>query len=400
MSYFAHNTAVEKINSPKTSHLKRIYFAVTNDLSYDQRMIRICRSLASNGYSVVLVGRTQTGSIPLKTDIFEQKRLSCVFSRGKRFYIEYNIRLFFYLIFRRMDGICAIDLDTILPCLFVSRLKKIVRVYDAHELFSEMKEVITKPLSKKVWTGVERFAIPRYVHGYTVSQSIVEEFGKRYGAHYGLIRNVPVLREEDKVDDSMFKKTVDADNDLGKWITGERYILYQGAVNEARGLEFLIPAMQQVNCRLLICGEGNLLKECQELSRNCGLEHKVIFTGRIEPGPLAEITKNAYIGINLVEPRGLNQLFSLANKFFDYIQGTIPQVSMDFPEYRRINNELAIGLLIDDLQEKKIAAAINNLLENNVLYSMLQNNCRQARLLYNWQEEEKKLLLFYQKILN
>ncbi len=173
--------------------MKKIYFTVTNDLSYDQRMIRICHSLASNGYSVMLVGRTQPGSIPLKKEPFGQRRLPCLFSHGKSFYLEYNTRLFFYLLFRKMDAICAIDLDTILPCLFIARLKKILRIYDAHELFSEMKEVLSRPAIKKTWDRVERYAVPRFAHGYTVSLSIAEEFRKRYGSDFAVIRNMPVL---------------------------------------------------------------------------------------------------------------------------------------------------------------------------------------------------------------
>jgi glycosyltransferase involved in cell wall biosynthesis len=383
--------------------LKRIYFTVTNDLNYDQRMIRICRSLAANGYFVVLTGRLQAGSIPLKKEPFEQKRLGCVFSKGKLFYIEYNIRLFFYLLSRRMDGICAIDLDTILPCLLVSRLKKIVRIYDAHELFSEMKEVISRPAVKKAWTRLERMTVPRFPQGYTVSRSIADELRKRYGVEYELIRNVPVLRDAGSGEMALSGSeeiALPANKEIAFPANGERYILYQGAVNEARGLEFLIPAMRDIDCLLLICGDGNLLKQCRALTAQVGLEDKIRFMGRIEPGPLAEITGHAYIGINLVEPVGLNQLYSLANKFFDYMHAGVPQVSMDFPEYRRINEERPIGLLIDDLSEKKIKAAINNLLENDVLYHMLQDNCKTARLLYNWQEEEKKLLRFYQKMLN
>src|ERR1700761_2866010 len=85
----------------KNKPLKRIYFTVTNDLNYDQRMIRICRSLAAAGYSVVLTGRRLPGSPPLRTETFEQKRLHCWFHKGKLFYLEFNIRLFFFLLTRR-----------------------------------------------------------------------------------------------------------------------------------------------------------------------------------------------------------------------------------------------------------------------------------------------------------
>src|SRR5689334_10089007 len=99
---------------------ERIYFTVTNDLTYDQRMHRICHSLAIAGYDVTLVGRRLKNSLPLEQKSFRQKRLRCFFNKGSWFYREYNIRLFLYLLFCKMDGICAIDLDTILPCLYIS----------------------------------------------------------------------------------------------------------------------------------------------------------------------------------------------------------------------------------------------------------------------------------------
>jgi len=282
-----------------------------------------------------------------------------------------------------MDGIVAIDLDTIIPCLWISRWKKIPRIYDAHELFSEMKEVISRPRIKMVWMRVEHYAVPQYINGYTVSRTIAAEFRKRYGVEYGLIRNLPVLEEGTPYPDPPL---------------AERFILYQGAVNEARGLESLIGAMRHVDCRLVICGDGNRMAICRRLTEDYGLTGKIIFRGMVDPAELLKTTKKAYIGVNLVEPVGLNQYYSLANKFFDYIHAGIPQVTMDFPEYRFVNDRYPIGLLIPDIGEKKIAEALNNLLKNDVLYGMFKENCQQARLAYNWQEEEKALLRFYQKI--
>src|ERR1700704_1922409 len=96
--------------------MPRIIFTVINDLTYDQRMHRICNSLADAGYDVLLVGRKLSSSTPLKQEKFQQRRLKLHFTRGKLFYIEYNIRLFFFLLFKKFDIICGIDLDTILPC--------------------------------------------------------------------------------------------------------------------------------------------------------------------------------------------------------------------------------------------------------------------------------------------
>jgi hypothetical protein len=67
---------------------KHIYFTVTNDLSFDQRMHRICGSLANAGYTVTLVGRRLKTSIPISPNNFRQIRINCFFSTGMAFYGE------------------------------------------------------------------------------------------------------------------------------------------------------------------------------------------------------------------------------------------------------------------------------------------------------------------------
>lgn len=360
--------------------MKRIYFTVTNDLTYDQRMQRICTSLAENGYAVTLVGRKLPASIPLTEKKYRQKRISCLFKKGKSFYFEYNLRLAIYLLFRKMDAVCAIDLDTIIPCHTISGLKRIPRIYDAHELFTEMKEVITRTRIKKIWTRVEKKLVPKFKLGYTVSESIADEFHKRYTVNYQTIRNLPVL------------KTLDVSE------PGEKFILYQGAVNEARGFEFLIPAMQWVNCRLVICGDGNFMAQLKKIIADYKLENKIELKGMLPPDEIRKISQQATIGIALAEKEGLNQYLALPNKFFDYVHAGLPQVTMNYPEYIKINTRFEVSVLINDLSPDKIAEAINNLLADDLLYRKLKSNCLKARQELNWQHEEKKLLAFYQSV--
>ncbi len=48
-------------------------------------------------------------------------------------------------------------------------------------------------------------------------------------------------------------------------------------------------------------------------------DDKIKLHAAVTPEKLKQITPEVYIGINLVENNGLNQYYSLANKFFDYI---------------------------------------------------------------------------------
>lgn len=360
---------------------QKLIFTVTTDLTYDQRMIRICTSLANAGYNVLLIGRKLSSSIPLSNQPFKQKRINCLFEKGKLFYAEYNIRLFFYLLFKKMDCICAIDLDTILPCFFISKLKNKKRVYDAHELFCEMKEIVTRPGIYKLWKKIERFTVPKFPKGYTVNQPIADEFKKMYGVDYAVIRNVALLKEIQFTE----KK--------------EKFILYQGAVNEGRGFETLIPAFKNVNCKLIICGDGNFMQQAKQLVADNQLEYKVIFKGKIKPSELVSITQQACIGVTLFDDKGLSNYYSLANRFFDYLHAGIPQLCVNYPVYKEINSELPIAVLIDDTSSKNIATQLNNLLENEVLYNELQQNCLKLRQTLNWQQEEKKIIQFYKELL-
>lgn len=360
--------------------MKRIVFTITNDISYDQRMHRICTSLATHGYDVTLIGCLRKRSIPLQKENYQQKRLSLFFQKGFLFYAEYNIRLFFYLLFKKADLLCAIDLDTILPCLYISRLKKIRRVYDAHELFTEQNELVRRPSVQKIWLGIERKAVPKFVKGYTVCSSIADFLKKKYNVDYKVIRNVTLLNKQTFLDQP------------------RNNILYQGAVNEARGFEFLIPAMKWVDEKLIICGDGNFMNAVKQFIKENGVEEKVELKGMMKKEELWNLSLEAKIGITIIENTGLNQYFSLPNKFFDYIHAAIPQIAMNYPEYQTINNQYEVAVLLDNHNPKNIADTINNLLSDSVLYNRLRENCLQARLQLNWQNEEMKLLNFYQSV--
>jgi glycosyltransferase involved in cell wall biosynthesis len=360
--------------------LKHFYFAVTNDLIFDQRMHRICTSLSDAGYKVTLVGRKLKTSSSLEQKRFAQKRLRCFFSSGFLFYAEYNIKLFFFLVFRKMEGICAIDLDTVIPCLLVSKIRGVPAIYDAHEFFTEMKEVRERPLIKKIWTIIERYTLPRFKYCYTVSNGLATGFAKKYGKSYEVIRNVPYLKT------------------LPVQMQVDGYLFYAGAVNEARGFECLIPAMKTIQYKLVICGDGNFVSKLKDLIRKHQVEDKIELKGMTKPGEIYEMAQKALLGFNLVERDGLNQYYSLANKFFDYIQAGLPQITMNFPEYALVNGEYEVAVLINDLSIETLSDTIQKTLNNTHLLEQLHRNTLKARQVYNWETEEKKLLQIYDKV--
>ena len=359
---------------------KRIVCTVTNDLNYDQRMIRICTSLADAGYDVTLVGLKRKTSKPLVERPFKQVRLPIIVEQGKLMYFHYWLNLFFFLLFRNVDILCAIDLDTILPVYYASKLRGKKRVYDAHEIFTDLKEVISRPAVHKMWTWIGNHTVPHFKTGYTIGECYAEEFRKRYCVNYGVVRSATVL-----------KPLVIPEKQ-------EHFILYQGWVNVGRCFEQLIPAMQYVNAKLIVCGEGNFYEQSMALAKEYNVGDKVIFHGYVPPAQLSSYTIQAYIGITLFEDTSLSNRLSLANRFFDYMHYGVPQLCIKYPEYERINSQYEVASLIADPTPETIGTALNQLLEDNNYYTRLQQNCLLAREKYCWQEEEKKLLDIYKNI--
>ena len=91
-------------------------------------------------------------------------------------------------------------------------------------------------------------------------------------------------------------------------------------------------------------------------------------------------------------------MYSFANKFFDYIQAGIPQLTMNFPEYKKVNEEYEVAVLINTVSANEIATALNLLLNDDVLHTRLKKNCQDAKDVLTWQNEEKQLLKFYKNL--
>ena len=96
----------------------------------------------------------------------------------------------------------------------------------------------------------------------------------------------------------------------------------------------------------------------------------------------------------------MNQYLSLSNKFFDYIHAGIPQIAMNYPEYKRINDRYQVAVLIDELKPAVISNAVNKLLGDKELYSRVKQNCFLAKKELNWQREREKLFKFYEQLFN
>ena len=368
---------------------RRILFTVTNDLQFDQRMRRICGTLSNAGYDVTLIGRRPISpSSPLTQTPYTQIQLAgLIFTKGKLFYLEFNLRLLLFLLFKPCDAICSIDLDTAVPGIIAAKLRKKIHIFDAHELFTHVPEVARRPRIQAIWEKVQAFTFKHCDTAFTVGPAIAQYFTEKYHKPVQVVRNMPRASVVAHTDTAHFAA-----------IENKKFILYQGALNEGRGLELLIQAMVNIPCELVLAGEGDVSEPLRKLTQSLHLENKVHFLGMIPPHQLPALTKLAYIGFNVSENVGLSYYLSLNNKFFDYTQSHLPSLINPYPEYKQLLSEFQVGLLTEPKVESIIEQA-SELLNNPSLYQELKSQCIAASEKWTWEQETPKLLSIFESSL-
>ena len=205
-----------------------ITLAVTNDLVTDRRVLRHAEALLEAGYEVRLVGRRRRGSPSVASSALV-KRMRLLFSHGPLFYAEYNLRLCLLLLSTRCDVIVANDTDTLLACYVAARLRGCPLVFDAHELFPEVPELVGRSRVKRFWQRLEDFLIPRADACMTVCQSIADYYRSRLGVAMTVVRNL-----------SWTGQVVGGQQPEAERSGGNRLkvMLYQGCINRGRGVDW------------------------------------------------------------------------------------------------------------------------------------------------------------------
>lgn len=359
----------------------KVLVSVFNNLSTDQRVEKVCRTLSENGFSIELIGNNWGGLPDLKRD-YPVSRIILKSKILRYAYVEFQWKLYKELL-KKADQdtiLLSNDLDTLLPNYLVSKKLNLPLVYDSHEIFTEMPSVNGR-FTQNIWRSLESFIAPKLNFMMTASESYADWFHKTYGIERPVVvQNFP-LKSGNPQDYSI--------------VNLPKVIIYQGVINPSRGLDKLIPEMHKIeNAELWIAGDGPKKKEFQELTKNLGLDDKVKFIGKILPEELREITQQADVGLSIEEDNGLSYYFSMPNKISDYIQARIPVVVSDFPEMKKVADHFKAGEKIRDYNElaEKIQLVLNN---GKHSYKDALNHAASQLC---WENEENRLLGLFGKI--
>lgn len=183
-------------------------------------------------------------------------------------------------------------------------------------------------------------------------------------------------------------------------------LVHEGSLSFDRGLKNMFSALlllreQFPNIKLKIIG-GSPRKETEYISKfilDHSLQNNISQIGWVQYEDVSRHLKNSDIGLILYS-LSQNNFYSTSNKLFNYMASSLAIVSVDLPETKKILNPLNNSIIVKNNNSTKISDAISILIKDPKLLLEKKLASQNAYQKYNWLQEEKKLLHFYQTVLN
>ena len=270
-------------------------------------------------------------------------------------FLELFIKVMFFINKKNLKVVHCHD-TLVLPIgYFIKRIKKCKLFYDAHELESN-KNGQTKLMSwgtlfieKRCWKSIDLLI--------SVSESILDWYEKNLGLKKSiLVLNSPEIRNSDLSLDKIswyrkkyFHKEFNINNST-------LIFLYLGFLTKGRGIEKIIEAFDsdQINSHVVFVGYGNMKDYILKASKN---NKKIHYHEAVKHDEVVKLSRNADVGLCLIENISLSDYYCLPNKLFEYAFSGLPVLASNLPELKKITNKFKLGICCE-IKTKKIKEAI------------------------------------------
>lgn len=300
-----------------------------------------------------------------------------------------HLNLLFSMVRYRADVVHAHDVNTLPTAWLAAKLSGAKIIYDAHEI-STSREGYNS--FRKLVGLVEKRLMPRVNGSITTTDARAKYFARAYG-----VERPTVLQNRPRLTMSPASERIRQELGLSQpW----PIILYQGGLQQGRGLEKLVRTAAHVpQAYFVFIGGGRLTHNLIELTRQLGLQDRVHFIPTVALAELPAYTASADIGVQPIENTCLNHFTTDSNKLFEYLIAGLPVVATDFPEIRRIVRGNDVGCLVPANNPEALAEALNRLVAEPMLREHYAGNARITAQRLNWEEQENQLTGLYQRVL-
>ena len=284
----------------------------------------------------------------------------------------------------RADVFHAHDRNTLWVALKSALVDGVHVVYDSHEYASARSRV---GRLGRGWASFTERRWLRRVDGLIVASPIwLEMLKDRYRQLPRLavaVINTPPTRQPVAI--NLHRETGLAE--------GMPLLVYQGTIQEHRGLEAAVAAVARLDdIGLVIIGWGYHRPSIERLVERLGVRDRVRFLGPVPIDDLLDYTAGGTIGLCNIVGASLSYRTALPNKLFEYFMAGLPVIGSEGMEISSVIDETMAGVLVPPEDPDAIVVATTAILANYTEYS---SAALVATSRYRWEAEESKLLEFY-----
>jgi glycosyltransferase involved in cell wall biosynthesis len=174
--------------------------------------------------------------------------------------------------------------------------------------------------------------------------------------------------------------------------TEEDYVLFVGRLVATKGVPDILRAMQEVDTRLVICGDGPSRKSLERMAAKLGIEDKVTFEGRVSEERKADLFAGCRM---LVMPSLFESLGLAAAEAMSYGKPVIASTAGGLPEVVGGG-----GLVVPPKNSRKLAVAMRSLLDDDELRHSLGAKAKARAAQYSWDLAVEKIENIYDSLVS
>src|SRR5947209_7168727 len=334
----------------------RVAMLLHKSVEFDSRVRREASALAAAGHDVTVL---ELAPVPAGADVLDGfRRVSSMppdwVRRRLPSPVYRSVMLLYFVagvIRLNPEVIHAHDAAMLLPGLVGSRLARARLVYDSHELASSV------PYRERAWawfvTAIERAVVPRCAAVITVSDGIAARLRDRYrlGTIPTVVRNVSALEAGGR---GGLRQRLGVGLD-------ELVVLHQGAPAPDRGCEVLVDAVAMaggVHLAFLGDPEPGYGERLLARIRERGIEERVSLLPSVPLTELLAWTREADVGVTLLQDTCENHRLALPNKLFEYIAAGVPVVASALPETQQLVDRYGVGWCVAPADASALASTL------------------------------------------
>jgi glycosyltransferase involved in cell wall biosynthesis len=290
----------------------------------------------------------------------------------------------------RPDAVHAHDLPMLPPAWAAARLSGAALVYDSHEY--QLGVAYHGRLARVLTRVLQRLLVPRCDAVIVVSDAIAALMAARYGGTPVVVGNLPELDWGRPVEVADLRAT------LG--IGGEPLLLAQGAVGDGRGAEQLVDALS-----LLDRGHAVFLGDFDPgwaeavaaRASALGVDDRVHLPGSVPVEALLAHTRQADVGLVLVDPSRASLRLAMPNKLFEYLVAGVPVVASEGTASADLVTALGAGWAAPYGDAHGLAAVLERALAA-CGDEALRGRLAPLRERFTWEREKDSLLAVYHEL--